>query len=110
MLIPAATVTGAVSPDMLKPVPLRVACEMTRSVVPVLDNLNVWLVWVSTFTLPKLTSDGVTLIEEFVAGEEPLLVRAQPASEKLQAIQAITSNMMRWVGRLDAAFTVRPIP
>jgi len=41
MLMPAATVSGAVSPDMLKPVPLRVACEIARSVVPVLDNLNV---------------------------------------------------------------------
>ena len=92
-LIPAATVSGAVSPDTLKPSPLMVACEITRSLAPGLDNLRVWLVWVLIFTLPKLTSDGVTLIEGFVAGEGPLLVRAQLASEKIQAIHAITSRM-----------------
>jgi hypothetical protein len=59
--------------------------------------------------LPKLTSDGVTLMDEFVAGEEPLPVRAQLASEKIQAIHVITQRTMRWAGRLDAAFTVGPI-
>ena len=94
MPVPAATVIGAVSPDRLKPSPLMVACEITRSLAPGLDNLRVWLVWVLIFTLPKLTSDGVTLIDGFVAGEEPLLVRAQLASEKMQAIHAITSRTM----------------
>jgi hypothetical protein len=109
MLIPAATVSGAVSPDTLKPSPLMVACEITRSLAPGLDNFRGWLVWVLIFTLPKLTSDGVMLIEGFAAGEDPLLVRAQLASEKIQAIHAITSRTM-WAGRLDAAFTFRPIP
>jgi hypothetical protein len=39
-----------------------------------------------------------------------LLVRAQLASEKIQAIHAITSRTTRWAGRFDAAFTVCPIP
>lgn len=94
MLIPAATVNGAVSPDTLKLSPLIVACEITRSFVPGLDSLRVWLVWVLIFTLPKLTNEGVTLIEGSVAGEEPLLVRAQLAREKMQATHAITSRTM----------------
>src|ERR1700722_373393 len=94
MPVPAATVIGAVSPDTLKPSPLIVACEITRSLAPGLDNFSVWLVWVLIFTLPKLTSDGVTLIEGVVDGEEPLPVRAQLASEKMQAIHAITSRTM----------------
>jgi hypothetical protein len=94
MLVPAVTVTGAVSPDRLKPSPLIVACEIIRSFVLGLDSLRVWLVCVLILTLPKLTSDGVTLMEEFVAGEEPLPVRAQPASEKMHAMQAITSRTM----------------
>ena len=94
MPVPAATVIGAVSPDRLKPSPLMVACEITRSLAPGLDNLRVWLVSVLIFTLPKLTTEGVMLIEGFVAGEGPLLVRAQLASEKMQAIHAITSRTM----------------
>ena len=93
-LIPAATVSGAFSPDTLKPSPLIVACEIMRSFAPGLDSLSVWLAWVLIFTLPKLTSDGVTLIEEFVAGEDPLPVRAQLASEKIQITHAITSRTM----------------
>ena len=77
--------------------------------MPGLDSLRVWLVRVLIFTFPKLTSDGVTLMEEFVAGEPLPAVRAQLASEKIQAIHAITSRTM-WAGRLDAAFTIRPIP
>ena len=50
------------------------------------------------------------LIEGFVAGEGPLLVTAQLTSDKLQAKHATTSNMMRPTGRLEAAYTVRPIP
>jgi hypothetical protein len=110
MLVPAVTVSGAVSPDTLKPSPLIVACEIIRSCVPGLDSLKVWLVCDLIFTLPKLTSDGVMLIEEFVAGEEPLPVRAQLASEKMHTMQTITSRTMWWAGPFDAAFTVRLIP
>jgi len=41
ILAPAATVTGAVSPDMLNPVPVMLACEIARAAVLVLDNSNV---------------------------------------------------------------------
>ena len=62
MLVPAATVSGAVSPDMLKPVPLRVACEIARAAVPVFESVTVWLAEVFTVRFPKLTVLGVTLI------------------------------------------------
>jgi len=62
MLAPAATVRGAISPDMLKPVPARVACEIARSAVPVFESFTVWLAEVLTVMLPKLTAAGVTLI------------------------------------------------
>jgi hypothetical protein len=44
MLVPVGTVSGAVNPDRLKPSPLIVACEITRSFEPGLDSLRVWLV------------------------------------------------------------------
>ena len=62
MLVPAATVSGAVSPDMLKPVPLRVACEIARSAVPMFESFTVWLADVFTVRLPKLTAVGARLI------------------------------------------------
>jgi hypothetical protein len=102
ILMPADRVMGTLSPDMLKPVPLMVACEITRSAVLVLDNFMFSLVCVLTLTSPKLTSDGVMLIEGFAAGEDPLLVRAQPTNDKLQEKSRTTSSMMR-TGRLDAA-------
>src|ERR1700745_2129285 len=63
MLVPAATVCGALSPDMLNPVPATVACEIERSAVPVFESFTVWLAEVLTVRLPKLTALGVTLIE-----------------------------------------------
>ena len=62
VLAPAATVIGSVSPDMLNPVPARVACEIARSALPVLESFTVWLAEVLTVRLPKLTTVGVTLI------------------------------------------------
>ena len=62
MLAPAATVTGALSPDMLNPVPARVACEIARAAVPVFESLTVWLAEVFTVRFPKLTAPGVRLI------------------------------------------------
>ena len=62
MLVPAATVCGALSPDMLNPVPARVACEIARSAVPVFESFTVWLAEVLTVRLPKPTAVGVTLI------------------------------------------------
>jgi hypothetical protein len=77
-------VTGAASPDMLKPVPDTAACEIVRTALPVLDSVSVWLVWVLIFTDPKETREGATAIEGFAA-VEPTEVRAQPLSEKTEA-------------------------
>jgi len=62
MLAPAATVSGAVSPDMLNPVPVTLACEIARAAVPVFESVTVWLAEVFTVRFPKLTVLGVTLI------------------------------------------------
>ena len=62
MLAPAATVRGALSPDMLNPVPARVACEIARSALPVFESFTVWLADVFTVRLPKLTAVGARLI------------------------------------------------
>jgi hypothetical protein len=62
ILEPAATVAGAVSPDMLKPAPEMVVLEIARSAVPVFDTFIVWVDSVLTVTLPKLAEEGVTLI------------------------------------------------
>ena len=62
MLAPAATVTGALRPDILNPIPARVACEIARSALPVFESFTVWLAEVLTVTFPKLTAAGVTLI------------------------------------------------
>ena len=62
MLVPAATVSGAVSPDMLNPVPVILACEIARSAVPVFETFTVWLAEVFTVRFPKLTALGATLI------------------------------------------------
>ena len=62
MLVPAATVCGALSPDRLKPLPATVACEIARSAAPVFESFTVWLAEVLRVRLPKLTAVGVTLI------------------------------------------------
>jgi len=62
MVAPAATVRGTLSPDMLNPVPVRVACEIARSALPVFESFTVWLAEVLTVMLPKLTAAGVTPI------------------------------------------------
>jgi hypothetical protein len=41
VLAPAATVTGAASPAMLKPVPLTLACEIASAASPVFDMVTV---------------------------------------------------------------------
>lgn len=62
MLAPAATVTGAVNPAMLNPVPLSVACEIARSAVPVFETFTVCVADVLTVRLPKLMAVGVALM------------------------------------------------
>jgi len=62
VLAPAATVRGAVRPDMPNPVPVILACEIARAAVPVFESVTVWLAEVFTVRFPKLTAPGVRLI------------------------------------------------
>jgi hypothetical protein len=62
VLPPAATVTGAVNPAMLKPVPLTVACEIARSALPVFESFTVWVADVLTVRLPKLIAVGAAVM------------------------------------------------
>jgi hypothetical protein len=41
VLAPAATVTGALSPVIPNPVPLKLACEIDKAAVPVFETVTV---------------------------------------------------------------------
>ena len=62
MLEPAGTETGAERPDMLKPVPETIVCEIDRAAVPVFETVTVWVAELMTVRLPKLIAVGVTLM------------------------------------------------
>ena len=56
---PAVRVRGEVSPLMLKPAPVTVACGMVKSAVPELVSVIVCVLVVPTTTLPKFTLGGL---------------------------------------------------
>jgi hypothetical protein len=58
VLWPAGTVTGAVSPLMLKPPPDAAACEIVTLAEPEFVKVMDWLPLLPTFTDPKLTLEG----------------------------------------------------
>jgi hypothetical protein len=55
---PAASVSGVVSPLVLKPLPVRVAWEIVRLAFPLFVILTVWELVMPTTTLPKLMLVG----------------------------------------------------
>lgn len=57
----AAMAAGRVRPEMLKPEPERLACEMVMLEEPVLVSLMVWELLVPVVTFPKLALDGTAL-------------------------------------------------
>ena len=59
---PAGMESGRTSPEEVNPVPAREACVTVRVAVPVLRMEIVWLPFVPTVILPKLTFEGVTAI------------------------------------------------
>ena len=89
MLAPAATVVGALSPDMPKPVPLTLACEIDSAAVPVFETVTVWLADVFTVWFPKLTAPGVTLIAG-VDVATPVPVRPTVSGEGLALLVIVT--------------------
>jgi hypothetical protein len=58
---PGCSVTGAVTPVMVKPVPVSVAALIVSAVVPVEVSVTVWLVDVLRFTSPKIRLLVLTL-------------------------------------------------
>ena len=56
---PGGRVSGNVSPLMLKPAPVTVACGMVKSAVPELVSVIVCVLVVPTTTLPKFTLGGL---------------------------------------------------
>ena len=79
-LAPAATVVGGVSPDMLNPVPVILACEIERAAVPVFERVTVCVAEVFTVRLPKFTAAGVTVIAG-VDAATPVPVKLMTAGE-----------------------------
>jgi hypothetical protein len=58
VLCPAVKVSGVVIPEMLKPVPVAVACEIVRLVPPVFFRTCVWLWLCPVVTLVKVMLAG----------------------------------------------------
>jgi hypothetical protein len=59
---PAATVKGALNPEVLKPVPVTVACEIVRPVLPPFEIMIVCELLLPTTTFPNATLDGAAAI------------------------------------------------
>src|SRR2546425_826408 len=57
---PAARVSGKVSPLMLKPAPVKLACAMVKLALPELVKVRFCTPLLPTSTLPKLTLGGAT--------------------------------------------------
>ena len=58
VLCPAARVSGRDSPDLLKPAPVTLACEIVRLAAPELVRVTVWVTVPPTTTFPKLMLAG----------------------------------------------------
>jgi hypothetical protein len=61
-LFPAAIVNGALNPEVLKPVPVTVACEIVRPALPPFETVMVCESLLPTTTLPKAALDGAAAI------------------------------------------------
>lgn len=56
---PEVKVSGTLSPVMLKPVPVTLACEMVTLEPPVFCRVSVWVALLPSATEPKLKLDGL---------------------------------------------------
>ncbi len=61
-VFPAATVSGALIPDVPKPVPEAATCEIVRLALPLFETVMVCELLLPTTTLPKAALDGVAAI------------------------------------------------
>jgi hypothetical protein len=84
-LFPAAMVNGALNPEVLKPVPITVACEIVRLALPAFESVMVCELLLPTTTLPNVALDGVAAICAWVP--VPLNARAIGEPGALLAIE-----------------------
>ena len=61
-VFPAATVNGALNPEVLKPAPVAAACEIVRLALPPFETVIVCELLLPTTTLPKAALDGAVAI------------------------------------------------
>ncbi len=61
-VFPAATVSGALNPELLKPVPVTAACEIIRLALPPFETVTVCELLLPTTTFPNAALDGATAI------------------------------------------------
>ena len=61
-LFPAAMVKGAFNPEVLKPVPIKAACETVRLALPPFETVMVCELLLPTTTFPNAALDGATAI------------------------------------------------
>ena len=61
-VFPGATVSGALNPEVLKPVPVTAACEIVRLALPPFETEMVCELLLPTTTLPKAALDGAAAI------------------------------------------------
>jgi len=81
---PGVKVSGVVMPEMLKPVPATVTCEMVAFSPPVFFTVSVWLELWPTVTLVNVKLAGVAVS---VAGVTPV-----PDNARLSAVDPPTVN------------------
>ena len=116
---PAVRVTGGISPLVLNPAPVTVACEIVRLALPELVKVTVCVLLVPTRTFPKARLVGLTLkagctpLPEsvMVAGEFVALLTTETLPVTLPAAVGanVTLRVAAWLAARVSG-RVKPLP
>jgi hypothetical protein len=79
-VFPAETVNGALNPEVLKPVPATLACEIVRLALPPFETVMVCELLLPTTTLPKAALDGAAAICACVPVPLNAIVMGEPGA------------------------------
>jgi hypothetical protein len=79
-VFPAATVSGALNPEVLKPVPVTATCEIVRLALPAFETVMVCELLLPTTTLPKAALDGAAAICACVPVPLNVIARGEPGA------------------------------
>jgi hypothetical protein len=79
-VFPAATVRGALNPEVLKPVPVTATCEIVRLALPPFETVMVCELLLPTTTLPKAALDGAAAICACVPVPLHVIARGEPGA------------------------------